>query len=49
MESHCSDLYSRSINDTPEMAASKDRIWELVQQWLGLPVEVEEETTTVMS
>lgn len=45
VESHCSDLYSRSVNDTPEMAASKDRIFELVRQWLGISEESTEETT----
>ena len=26
-------------SDTPEMTASKERIFELVQQWLGLTEE----------
>lgn len=36
VESHCSDLYSHRATDTPEMTASKERISELVLQWLGL-------------
>lgn len=34
-ESHCSDLSSISARDTPEMVASKERIFELIKEWLG--------------
>lgn len=33
-----------SNNDTPEMRANKERIFELVQQWLGISDESPEET-----
>lgn len=33
--SHCNDLDSASIYDTPEMAAVKQRIKYLVALWLG--------------
>ena len=35
-ESHCSDLYSISARDSPEMLASKNLIFELVRLWLNM-------------
>lgn len=32
--SHCSDLYSASGRDTPEMTYAKQTIWNLVDKWL---------------
>ncbi|XP_070491699.1 thymus-specific serine protease-like [Chironomus tepperi] len=36
-ESHCSDMSSIHSRDTVEMIASKNKIFELVQKWLGIP------------
>ncbi|CRK95698.1 CLUMA_CG009156, isoform A [Clunio marinus] len=35
-QSHCSDLYSVSELDTPELLESKQRIFSLLRQWLGM-------------
>jgi hypothetical protein len=35
-ETHCSDLNSISEFDTPEMRASKERLFELIKKWLGI-------------
>jgi hypothetical protein len=34
-ETHCSDIPSINMFDSPEMIASKNRITQLVRQWLG--------------
>lgn len=33
--SHCADMGSISAFDTPEMRASKERLVELVREWLA--------------
>jgi len=35
--SHCADLSSNSPNDTPRMREVRDRIYNLVRLWIGLP------------
>lgn len=49
VESHCSDLGSISEYDSPEMRASKERIFELVQQWLGVSAPPAPAPTTTTS
>lgn len=34
--SHCADLQSISNSDSPQMKASKGRVFELVKKWLNL-------------
>lgn len=36
VESHVSDLNSIKASDTPQMRANKERVFELVQQWLEI-------------
>ncbi|XP_058831051.1 thymus-specific serine protease-like [Topomyia yanbarensis] len=35
LASHCADLSSISADDSPEMRAAKERVFELIQLWLG--------------
>lgn len=45
VESHSSDLFSIYYGESPEMIESKERIFELVQVWLGISTVDPDETT----
>lgn len=47
VHAHCKDFGSISTKDTPEMKASKERIAELVREWVGIENDNELSTTNV--